>query len=167
MQYENARPLVRAGDLIALSHTGWSSWQDLEVQTVRLVTESEYSHVGLVWEVAGRLFVIEAVEPLVRLVPLSNFAAKGFYWIPLGRPITDDELRYALAKVGVARYSKWQAILGYLRRLAIGADDLEQCSEFVIACRRLSGVDLGDAATPSAVVLQAQRQGAALYYIAG
>lgn len=166
-RYIEIRDRIRGGDLIALTHTSWASWYDLQVQFVRLGTQSEYCHVGQVWPVAGRLFVIESVTPMVRLVPLSHFAAEGFYWIPLEAPMSDAELEHALAQLGRGAYSKWQAILGGLRKLRIGADALWQCAEFVIANRRLSGIDLGPKATPSAVVLAAQQAGAPVYFIQG
>lgn len=150
--YSNVRDRIKSGDVLALTHKAWGTLYDLQIQIVRFFTQSEYAHVGLIWEVGGRLFVIESVEPLVRIVPLSHFADEGFYWISMREPIDQAELEFALAKVGVARYSKWQAILAFLRRLKIGADNLESCTEFLIQCRRLSGLDMGQVATPTALV---------------
>jgi hypothetical protein len=67
-------------------------------------------------------------------------------------PITDPELAHALARVGKAKYSKLRAVLAYLKRITIGAAPLESCAEFLIECRRLSGADLGDVATPADVI---------------
>jgi hypothetical protein len=167
MRYNEARPLIRSGDVIATTHKDWNSLYDLMVMAVRVGTMSEFCHVGLVWEVGGRLFVIEAVTPKVRLVPLSHFAPAGFYWLPLDTPISDPELEHAMSKVGVAEYSRWQAILGGLKRLSIGTDDSAQCAEFVIECRRLSGVDLGDVATPAEVVEAALARGAPMRLVKG
>lgn len=165
LTYAIARPSIQSGDLLALTHVSWASGYDMQLQLVRFGTQSEYVHVGLIWEIGGRLFVVESVQPLVRLVPLSNFAAAGFFWIPLDAPIGDAELERALAKVGASKYSKWQAILAFFKRLHIGADDLESCAEFVIDCRRLSGVDLGAIATPAAVVRRAQEAGHPVWYV--
>lgn len=165
MNYLASRHLFKPGDLIALSNKSWKTWNDIQVQVVRLATESEYSHVGLIWAIGGRLFVIESVQPYARIIPLSLYAEHGFYWIPLDAPIGDAELEFALASVATWRYSKWQAVMAFFRRLKIGADQQGQCSEFVIECRRQSGVDLGAIATPSAVVLQAMRRDAAVYWV--
>lgn len=165
MNYTEARPKIKSGDLLAWSHLGWSSWYDIQIQTVRAVTESEYSHVGMAWVVGDRVFVIESVTPVVRIVPLSNLLKDGVYWIPLDTPISDEELAFALSKVGNGRYSKWQAILSQLKKLKIGADDLWECAEFIIECRKRSGVILGNVATPAEVVKAAQSLGKPLYFI--
>lgn len=167
MRYQDARPLIQSGDLLAFTHKRARSWYDLQVMAVRIGTASEYCHVAQVWAVGGRLWVLEAVTPLVRMVPLSHFAAEGFYWIPMAAPISDAELETALAQVGRVGYSKWQAVKAYFGRLQLGADGLTQCCEYVITNRRLSGVDLGPVATPAAVVQAAQRMGKSVFYIEG
>lgn len=169
MKYSDARPRVKPGDIIATTHTRARSLYDLMVMAVRVGTMSEYCHVGLVWEAGGRLWVIEAVSPKVRIVPLSHFALEGFYWLALPgqTEISDPELERALASVGVSRYSRWQAVLGGLKRLAIGEDNKTQCAEFVIDCRRVSGIDLGPVATPAAVVDRCLERGASLTLVKG
>ncbi len=152
MKYDNVRPLMKSGDLVATTHKSWKSFYDLQVQAVRVGTQSEYCHVGILWSIGGRMFVLESVTPLIRIVPLSNFVKEGFYWIPSTVDMTYREMEFALSKVAVGKYSKWQAILAQLRKLKIGHDDLWECAEYVIACRKMSGMDCGDKATPSAVV---------------
>lgn len=164
-EYEAYRKNIKSGDVIAVSHAGLHNLDDLLCHVVRLAQESEYCHVGLVWKVSGRLFVIESVKPLIRLVPLSQFADKGFYHIKLKKAMSSEELEFALAKVGKGHYSNWQAIKGFFRNLQIGNDDFWQCAEFVIACRKLSGVDLGEVATPSKVVQAALDQNFEINYI--
>lgn len=159
MKYEDIRAKIQSGDIVALSHTQWGSWYDLQIQAVRIGTESEYSHVGLVWVAGGRVWLIESVTPFIRLVPLSHLTKQGFYWIPMNAPVSDAELEFALAEVGVGAYSKWQGILAFFRKLKLVNDGLWECAKFLIMCRRMSGVDLGDVATPSAVVRAAQIQG--------
>lgn len=164
MLYPQLREKIKTGDLIALSHYSWASWYDLQVQAVRTFTQSEYSHVALAVVWADRVWIVESVVPLIRLVPLSHFAEEGFYHVALPE-MQDQELNFALEKVGAksSRYSKLQAILGQLKALNIGEDGFWQCAEFVIACRRLSGIDLGDKATPSAVVQAALGYGSLSY----
>lgn len=165
MDYATVRSRIQSGDLIALSHYKWASWYDLQVQVVRFGTQSEYSHVAMAWVVGGRVFIIESVTPVIRLVPLSLMVAEGFYWAPLGADISAPEMEFALSKIGVGKYSKLQAVLAQLRGLKIGADDLWECAEFVMTSRKLSGVLLGDKATPSAVIRAAQDLGAPVYFI--
>ncbi len=165
MNYQTARPAFRSGDLIALTHYKWASWYDLQVQAVRFFTQSEYSHVGIIWVFGGRVWVIESVTPVIRIVPLSLMANDGFFHIAMEAEMGDAELTFLLSKIGRGQYSKLQAIAAQLRRLNIGADDLWECAELVVAARRLSGVDLGDKATPSAVVMAAMLQGAPCRFV--
>jgi hypothetical protein len=160
MKYSEYRSNIKSGDLIAYTHYGWANWYDLQVQAVRIFTESEYTHVGLVLELGGRLFLLESVVPVIRLVPLSNSIDKnGFYHLPMHTDINNEELEFSLSKLGRGKYSKIEAILAQFRKIKIGANDLWECAEYVIACRRLSGVDLGDVATPAEVVRSALKLG--------
>ena len=165
MEYTKVRDSIKSGDIIALSHDAWGSWYDVQIQVVRTVTQSEYCHVGLVLEWGGRLFVVEAVTPTIRIKPLSQFVDKGFYHIAVNAPVTDEETEFALKLVSVGKYSKLEAMEGFFETLEIGEDDLWQCAEFVITCRKLSGVDCGNIATPADVVKKLQSQGCPINYI--
>jgi hypothetical protein len=166
MNYEEARPLMRSGDLVALTHLQWASLYDLQVQAVRVFTQSEYCHIAVIWVVGGRVFLIESVSPKVRIFPLSNLEDAGFYWIPTpDKPMTDAELEFGLSKVGHGSYSKMQAIAGQLNLLDIGDDDDWMCAELTTVMRRLSGLDLGPKATPAANIKSALRQGYPLHYV--
>lgn len=166
MNYAEIRGSIKSGDLILLSHEDWASLYDLQIQIVRLATQSEYSHVCVAWVFAGRVFVIEAVEPKIRIMPLSNMLDIGVYLIQTpDKPMLNDELEYAMSKVGIEVYSKLQAIEGQLDMLKIGADKFWQCSELVISMRKLSGLDLGDKATPAAVAQKALELGYQLKFI--
>ena len=160
MKYKDYRVKIKSGDLIAYTHYGWSSWYDIQVQIVRMATRSQFSHVGMALELGGRLFILEAVTPVIRLVPLSGTLGKhGFYHIPLEADISSDELEFALSKIGKGKYSKLEAVMAQLRKLRIGEDDLWECAEYVICCRKFSGIDLGSIATPAEVVESALRIG--------
>ena len=165
MKYSDVRSKIKSGDIIALSHEAWCSLYDLQVQAVRIGTQSEYSHVCVAWVFAGRVFVIEAVSPKVRIMPLSNMLDIGFYWIPTNNPMTDEELEFGMSKVGLAGYSKLQAIAAQLDLLLIGEDNLWECAELAICMRKLSGFNLGSKATPAACVKAALSQGLSLNFI--
>jgi hypothetical protein len=152
MNYADARSQLKSGDVVALSHKEWTSWYDIQIQAVRFFTQSEYSHVGIVWMFAGRAFLIESVEPVVRIYPISHLVDKGFYLIPTDVPMSDAELEFLMSKVGISKYSKWEAILAYFGELNLGKDDFFECAELVIVARAHSGADLGSIATPSGVV---------------
>jgi hypothetical protein len=157
MKYSEYRGNIKSGDVIATSHPS----------PVRLFTASEFNHNGIVWKVGKRLFILEAVWPKVRLVPLSVYAKKGFYVIHTKTPPNSAELEFLLSKVGVSRYSIWDCVLAFFKKLDIGADNNYECSELVIAARKLSGVFLGNVAVPSYVVEEALNQGMSIVHIEG
>jgi hypothetical protein len=166
MDYASCRDKIKSGDIIAFTHTSWETLDDIQVQAVRTFTQSEYSHVAVAWVFAGRVFLIEAVMPKVRIIPLSNrLEEEGVYWIPTDVPMSEDELDASMKEVGVGAYSKWQAIQGQLETLDIGSDSEWQCAELTIAMRRLSGLDLGPKATPSKVVQKCLELGYQVNYI--
>jgi hypothetical protein len=156
MNYTTARPQIKSGDLLAWHHRvpWWASWSDFKMALIRLVTRSEFTHVGTALVIGGRLLVIEAVRPVVRLHPVS--ALGDFYWVPLPSNWTPEAERYAFAQLG-DRYSYLDAIVGYFGMPK--CDHLEQCAELKIRIAAGSGVDLGDVATPAAVINKALAHG--------
>ena len=165
--YSETRQEFQSGDLIVLSHYKWTSWYDLQVMAVRLFSATEYCHIGVCVVLGGRVWVAESVSPVVRFIPLSNYAEDGFYVIPTRTVMQEGELEFLLSKIGKAKYSKWQAIKAYLKRLKLGADDEYECAEYAICARRLSGLDVGPVAVPANVVKQAMKQGMRMYYVEG
>lgn len=163
--YQNYRENIRSGDIIAFTHTKWDTFYDFQVQAVRAASFTEYSHVGVAVVMGGRVWIAESVTPLVRFVPLSNFAKEGFFVIHTDTDMTEDELEFLLSKVGNGKYSKWQAVLAWFDKLTLGADNLFECAEYVILARRLSGLDLGNRAVPAAVVKEALNRGFPMYWL--
>lgn len=162
MKYIEARQQIKSGDLLAWSHRSLRSWRDLKIWFVRLFTRSEYSHVGTAWCVRNRVFVIEAVQPVVRIFPLSKLL--GFYWLPLQAAWSEGAESLALEFVGDA-YSQLQAIQAPFKKPA--EDRLWECAELAAVVARADGVELGDVYTPSAVVHAALERGANLIYVTG
>ena len=160
MNYNVARPTIRSGDLLAFSSGSWRSWSDIKVNMVRIFTRSTYSHVGIAWVVSGRVFILEAVTPKLRIFPLSQRGE--FYLLPLNAPWHGDTENVALSFVGY-NYSYLEAAQGYLDRLETGR--VGQCAAYVLQVMRHDGIDLGQRATPDAVVLAAQRRGASLLLV--
>lgn len=154
MNYQDVRDQIQSGEVLAWSHRGWGSWNDIKIQLVRFFTQSEYSHVGMAYVMDGRVFVIEAVRPLVRIFPLSK--SGDFYRLPIKAHWTQEVAEYALSHVGEP-YSQWQAITAFFKPLA--HDGLWECAELVLDLTRKMGLDLGQKATPTAVVYEIQKQG--------
>lgn len=158
MRYEDARATIKSGDLIAQSHRAsmFSSWYDFKIGIVRMMCKSEYSHVAIAWTVADRVFVLEAVSGGVRIFPMSRIGE--FYLMPLNLFFDEETEIYALAQVG-APYSQWEAIKAFFGPVD-GKNNAWECAEYVHLVLKFAGVDLGQVATPTAVVRAAQLQGA-------
>lgn len=149
MKYATVRPQIKSGDLLAWSHRGIKSWRDLKIWFVRMFTRSEYSHVGLAWVQGGRVLVIEAVMPLVRIFPLSKLLEDGAYWIPTGAAWSEFTEEFALETVG-DKYSQWQAMQAPFETPP--NDTLWECAELVGTTLLRDGISLGTVYTPSAIV---------------
>lgn len=162
MIYATARPRIRSGDAILLSHSKWGSWYDLQVMAVRLGQMSEYTHAGVAWVVAGRVFILHAIGAGVSITPLSH--ELPFYWIPIDRWTAEAE-EWALARVGEP-YSKWQAIQAFFGRLKAGADGAWQCAEFAAMALNLAGTPVGyDALTPTKLARRLQALDYPIYLV--
>jgi hypothetical protein len=148
MQYNDIRGKIRPGDLLAFSHEGWKSWSDVQSQIVRIATRSEYTHVGIAWPVAGRVMILEAVVPRIRIFPVSNLLP--FYWLPLSSTWDEQVEEYALGRVG-EEYSKWEAIKGYYGWTNDG-NRKWQCAEYARVILSKAGIPLDCKDTPTALV---------------
>lgn len=155
MKYAQAREQIQSGDLLAWSHRGWGSWYDIQIQMVRVFTQSEYSHVGVAWVTAGRVFALEAVQTGVRIFPLSRLLP--FYWLPMGASWESEVECWALQQVGEP-YSRWQAVLAGLGLLRAGEDNIWQCAEYAQEVARRQGTPLPSKATPADLVWAAMRR---------
>jgi len=156
MNYLDARSKIKNGDLLAWSHRGWSTWKDIKVQLVRLFTRSEYSHVGVAMVFGGRVWVVESVKPLVRIVPLRNLLP--CYWAPTGLQWTEQTREYALGLVGSGCYSEWEAVKAFFGHNT--NPQAWECAELVQSIYRCAGVRLHSRAVPSDVVREVLERGA-------
>jgi hypothetical protein len=163
MKYNDYRYKIKSGDLISWKNNDWKSIGGLLSQIVRIWERSEYSHVGTAIVLYGRLFVIEVVEPHVRLVPLSN--RLPFYWTPINAPWKTSTEFKAMALVGAPqqKYSILEAIHGAVGLKDPGKDNLWQCAELSWYLADCDGIDLGKDIYPSAIVKEAQKRGSTTY----
>lgn len=161
-RYSEYRNQIRSGDLLAWSHRPWGSIYDFKIQMVRVFTRSEYSHVAVAWVVGGRVFVIEAVEPLVRIYPLSKLGS--FYTVPMSASWKPETEEAALNFVG-SPYSEKVAMKAFFQKLPEGT--VAECAALVLEVYKREGVKLGDRATPDSIVREALSLGRPLYLIQG
>lgn len=160
MLYVDARPLIRSGDLLAFSGGSWATWSGIKVNIVRMFTRSTYSHVGLAWVIGGRVFVLEAVKPTLRIYPLSQ--CSDFFLLSLKAPWRDLTEAFALKQIGVP-YSEWVALQAFFRPLDKG--NVQQCAAYVRETLLVDGIDLGDRSTPDAVVEATLARGAEIDFV--
>lgn len=67
-KYKDIRDTLKSGDLVF-----YSSHNGIGDKIIKWWSHSEYSHIGVIWVVAGRVFLLEASAfGGVRLVPLSR-----------------------------------------------------------------------------------------------
>jgi hypothetical protein len=129
MKYSQIRDRIDDGDVVAYSfRRGWfTSWYAFKVNFVRLAQMSEYSHIGFVQWQDGRLWLVDAVTPFVRNIPLSDDLP---CFIVSGRGLTPEQRLKAMALVGKARYSIWDAIKAFFG-VNDREDDRISCGELV------------------------------------
>ena len=160
MNYSEARDSIRSGDLISQSHGDWTTWRGFKVNLVRIFTRSTYSHVGIAWVVGGRVLILEAVKPELRIYPMSRIG--DFYLLPLQAQWSDFAEATALKNIGVD-YSEIVAMQAFFGPLPEG--EIRQCAAYALSVLRADGIDLGNRATPDAVVLAAMQRGAICTFI--
>ena len=148
--YENFRPKIRSGDLLA-----WSGNRAVS-RFIRGWTGATYSHVGIAWVVGGRVFVIEAKE--FRGVDVRLLSSTlPCYWIPTGVEWTDSIEEEVLSHLN-AKYSYMDALragFGFAPKY-VGW----QCAEFAAYVLNFAGfqIDLRFD-TPAELVAVAMRAG--------
>lgn len=162
--YAAVRNTIRSGDLLAWSARKVESFHDLKVQAIRVFDRTEYTHVGLAWRSGGRVWAVESVTPVVRVVPLSNLLP--CYQLALHAPWSLAAEEYALSFVGNEeyRYSQWEAVRAFFGRSDAGNKRIE-CAEFVRMVYARMGVELPGRATPSDTVQAMLARGSALNFV--
>lgn len=138
MQYSDIRDKITTGDIIGFCHG-----HKPVGKIVQLVTRSPYTHVATAWVTDGRVYVFEAVQPLVRIFPLSKLTP--FYWVKIPGGLNEDALEFANSIVG-ERYSLMDCI-----RSVTGDttdDNRWQCAEMTREIQRRNGRTVKYKATP-------------------
>lgn len=164
-QYNVVRGRIRSGDLLLWTHRSWGSWYDIKVQAVRVFTRSRYAHVATAFVFADRVWVLEAVQPYPRMVPLSNLLPA--YWLPLRAPWMAETEKFALSLIGKPKaiYSEREAVRGFLGKVKPGEDDNWMCAEMAWCIAGSDGIVLGNDITPAGLEQAALERGSALQYL--
>jgi len=155
MDYEQSRSEMRSGDLVAWGGGHSDGFFSTFVEkAIRMFTMSEYHHVGILWCIGQRVFVVEAVYPKVRIYPLSKRGS--FYHLPMAITWTDKHEESILRTVGDP-YSVVQAIVSLFG--SPNKDKQWQCAEYASHFYKLSGYDLEETGyTPGRIVSELMRR---------
>lgn len=97
--YSEIKSKIKTGDLVAWDSPKYSSLLTFILFLYQKITGAVYTHVGVVVKIGGRLYVVEAVPPMVRIFPLEN--QKRFYWIDATvKGSASRQLGFLTARVG-------------------------------------------------------------------
>ena len=149
MKYEDARDKIKTGDMLLWrAHKGGPLRGVIERWLVSHGTATPYTHVGVAWAEHGRVWAMEITTKGCAPRLLSELGT--FDWAPSPRPLSAAALEWAFACFGVWEYSRWQAVMGALKRLTIGADTFGQCAEYALSIWSREGMAPTQTATPGA-----------------
>lgn len=148
--YSLVRNQIKSGDILVWTSRGWGNLANITAQAIRLMTRSEYCHVGVAWEIGGRMMVVEAVQPLVRIYPLSKLLPCYHLKMDIQWQSSFDEI--LMERVGDP-YSVWQAIISYFGSPV--NDEKWQCVELANYIYKRIGVPMAEVYTPTAFVEEA------------
>lgn len=121
VKYADVRAAMASGDVVFFQSNHWKA------RLVRWWTKSPFSHVGILFCVAGRVFVLEAVLNGVRIYPLSKEAR--FWHAPRFVDWGVEAEEFAMSKVSEPYSQFWAVLAGAGFRLP--DDGMWQCAEFV------------------------------------
>lgn len=163
MTYDQIRPLIKTGDLLAFSHQSRGSWHDFQMHMVRKATESEFSHVGLAYVIYDRVFILEAVSSGVRMFPLSR--ALPFYLVSNPKELSNAALEWAFQNIGNKYESKWRMLLDHFIDIDLKTNHRFQCAEYVNNILAFNGQEMTRVDTPSAIIATAMQHWGVLQYV--
>lgn len=147
--YEHIRARIKTGDMLLWrDHAGGPIRAVSERWIVRHTTASPYTHVGIALVWFGRVWVMDLTTK--GCAPRLLSECGDFDWATAPRELSSAAVTFAFACFGEWVYSRWQAILGKLKRLVIGQDRKGQCAEFALAVWMQDGMAPTDEATPGA-----------------
>lgn len=163
MTYDQIRPLIKTGDLLAFSHKARGTWHDFQIHMVRKATESEFSHVGIAYVIHDRVFILEAVSSGVRIFPLSR--ALPFYFVSNPKALSNLSLEWAFEHIGNEYESKWRMVLANFINIDLKSNYRYQCSEYVNNILTLNDQQITTVDTPSSIVEAAMQHWGSLQYV--
>lgn len=163
--YEVIRDKIKTGDMLLFrDHPDGGLRSVIERWIVRHGTAYPWVHVGVAWAEHDRVWIMDITTH--GCAPRMLSKCGNFDWAPAPRELSETALTYAQDCFGLWQYSRWQAILGALKRLVIGADHWGQCAEYALAVWRQDSIAPTEIATPGDCADGAmQRWGAPITFV--
>ena len=125
VRYSEIRDTLTTGDLVSWKAGKVNSFFSAILKIYQKILKPKSVHVGIVFVVGGRTFIVEARPPVVRIYPLSRM--EDFYLIRTNIPDDKANVDFLLQEVGV-EYGILDLIRGLL--FADGKNNKElYCSE--------------------------------------
>jgi hypothetical protein len=133
MSYEENKKKIRSGDVLAWRGKGFMT------MVSRVLTRSQYGHVGIAWVAGNRVFVLEAYQNKgVRIFPLSERLPADHFPLNVKWDLNVETL--ALEEVG-RKYSKMDKIRAFFGREPKSGNGW-QCAEYVNAILNKGGISV-------------------------
>lgn len=149
MDYSEVRLKIKTGDMLLWRASKEGSLRSvIERWFIMHGTSSPYTHVGVAWVEHNRVWVMEITTH--GCAPRLLSSCGDFDWSPCPKELSEQALSFAFDCFGSWTYSRWQAVLGALKRLTIGDDKQGQCSEFALAVWSVDTMQPTTIATPAA-----------------
>ena len=144
---------IRSGDLLAWKSDPYSSIGDFFTQSIRVLTRSQYGHVGIAWRchdgIGDELFVIEATIPRIRVARVV--ADSSFDCIPMYVPWEAYNKEFLVSKIGLP-YSYMDALRAFYGWTLEDKDDRWQCAELSNEFYQASGLYFTHDNTPKGLI---------------
>lgn len=106
--YSKMRNEIKTGDLIAYDTEEIDSFFGFVLYLYQKILKAKYTHVGIAVCMGGRVFIVEATPPEVRLVPLAMCG--NFYHIKTDMPATEQSMMTVLFSHLGKKYSLFDLV---------------------------------------------------------
>lgn len=108
-RYSEIRDTIKTGDLVSWKAGKINSIFSFILYVYQKILKPKSVHVGIVVNIGGRLLVVEARPPAIRIFPLSMM--ENFYLIRTNIPEEQNNIDLLLQEIGVP-YSAWDVAKG-------------------------------------------------------
>ena len=109
--YSEIRDSLKTGDLVSWDKARVNSIFGFILKLYQKILRPKSVHVGIVANIGGRIFVVEARPPCVRLYPLSLL--ENFYLVRTNVKEENTNLDFLFKEIGIP-YKAWDVIKGVI-----------------------------------------------------